>query len=304
MSLDISIVIVSYNVGALLRACLESIYQSRTKNSYEIIVVDNASDEKDTHEIFTLFPNIRWIQNETNKGFATANNQAIQLARGRYIWLLNPDTIVYDDSLDNLRSAFEDNEFLAACGSRLINRDGSLQASCYPFPTLWGEFVRLFHLERLFPDMGYKMQKWSLNKIHLVDNIQGASLLIRAAALKETGLLDENYFMYTEELDLNYRFQQAGWKNAWVPNSVVMHYGGQSTQQQLTPMFLQLYKTKIYFFRKHYGKFSALSYKMILFFAAVVRVTTGFFINIFKQSPNSRSLIKNYSQLLVKISTY
>ncbi len=304
MSLDVSIVIVSYNVGVLLRACLESIYQSRSKNSYEIIVVDNASDEKETRELVTLFPNIRWIQNETNEGFATANNQAIQLAQGRYIWLLNPDTIVYENTMDNLVSALDDDKSLAACGSRLINSDGSLQASCHPFPTLWREFVRLFHLELLFPNTCYKMQNWSLDRIHNVDNVQGASLLIQGSAFKKIGLLDENFFMYTEEVDFNYRLQLAGWKNAWVPNSIVMHYGGQSTQQQLTPMFLQLYKTKIYFFRKHYGKLSALSYKMILFIAAVVRVITGFFINILKTSPDSRGLIKNYSQLLLKISSY
>lgn len=304
MTIDVSIAIVSYNVGVYLRACLDSIYKSKTNFSYEIIVVDNGSSDKVTRELFKLYPSIIWIQNETNKGFAAANNQAIQVAQGNLFWMLNPDTIVYDDSMDSLVSALLTYENVAACGSRLLYQDGSLQTSCYPFPTLWREFVRLFHLETLFPKTGYKMHKWPTNRIQFVDNVQGASLLIRKSALKEIGLLDENYFMYTEEVDLNYRFQKAGWKNAWIPTSVVMHYGGQSTQQALTPMFLQLYQTKIYFFRKHYGGLTVFLYKVVLFFAAIGRIITGFFMNIFKQSPDSSNLIKNYSQLLANIAAY
>lgn len=304
MKSHVSIIIVSYNVLDFLRGCLESIYQAKYLHSFEVIVVDNASSDGSDITIPALFADIIWIQNKDNKGFAAANNQGIRIAKGDCIWLLNPDTKVNPHSMDELVIALENNPKLAACGSRYLDANGLLQPSCYPFPTLWREFVRLSHLEGLFPATRYQMQNWNTEDIHLVDNIQGASMMIKKEALLEVGQLDENYFMYTEEVDLNYRLKKVGWQIAWVPRSTIIHYGGQSTRQEQVEMFLQLYQTKNYFFRKHYGRLSSLLYKMILIFSALLRIFTGFFINLIRPTHNSITLVSNYSLLLQRIHTF
>ena len=304
--MDVSIVIVSYNVPQLLAACLESLQKQTTPYSSEIWVVDNASTDNSAQWVQSQFPSIHWIQNDQNVGFATANNQAIRRANGRYIWLLNPDTIVGENALTALVDCMEQDATLGACGSRLINPDASLQPSCYPFPTLGREIWRLFHLDTIYKLAEYPMDKWGDLTNREVDNIQGASLLLRKTALDQVGLLDESFFMYTEEVDLNYRLKRAGWKNLWVPASKVIHYGGQSTQQNRTPMFLQLYQTKVQFFRKHYGAFITRLYKGVLFFSAMLRVLGSFLMKL-KTSSNAQThqhLFTNYFQLLKNVASF
>lgn len=304
MKVMVSIIIVSYNVKDYLHSCLESIYQANFRHPFEIIVVDNASNDGSDHSISALFPNIIWIQNHKNKGFAAANNQGIRCAKGEFFWLLNPDTVVNPNSMDELATTLSDNPKMAACGSRYLNPDGSLQTSCYPFPTLSREFVRLSHLIWLFPTTSYQMKNWETNEIHLVDNIQGASMMIKKEALQQVGFLDENFFMYTEEVDLNFRLKKDGWQIAWMPQSTIIHYGGQSTRQEQAEMFLQLYQTKSYFFQKHYGRLSAFLYKIILIYSALLRIINGFFLNLVKPTRHTKQVVANYTLLLQRIHTF
>jgi GT2 family glycosyltransferase len=148
------------------------------------------------------------------------------------------------------------------------------------------------------------MDEWNKNLSYLVDNIQGASLLFRKAALDEVGLLDESFFVYTEEVDLNYRLKKAGWKNVFVPASEVVHYGGQSTRQNKTEMFLALYKTKIQFFRKHYGAMKTNLYKFILFETSLIRIFIGKILNVFQSTTDRQMLIKNYTNLIKNLSSF
>lgn len=304
MSPIVSIVIVSFNVKELLTDCIESIFQSNPSTPYEIIIVDNASTQPGMDQISLLNPSLRWIQNSENVGFAAANNQAIQIALGEFIWLLNPDTIIYPNSLDALVEAMRSNNKLGAAGSLLRSVKGDFQISCSPFPNLRREFVRLFHLEGIIPISSYDMKDWKLTEPHLVDNIQGASLLVRKSALDQIGELDENYFMYTEEVDLNFRLRKNNWLNVWVPASQILHYGGESTRQARMEMFLELYKTKIYFFRKHYGIVSAFLYKVILSIAALTRVLGAYLMNLLKKSQQGQIMLENYTHLLRKLPTF
>jgi len=304
MNPDISIIIVSYNVQDLLQKCLESIYASKIQCSFEIIVVDNASSDQSGELIQKRYPQIKWIQNQENKGFAAANNQGIRLANGAFIWLLNPDTEITPEALDSLKHVIEGDSLIGACGSKLINLDGSLQISCYPFPTLGREFVRMFHLEGLIPNTSYPMDQWDSQNIYPVDNLQGASLLLRKSALEEVGNLDEAFFVYTEEVDLNYRLKKAGWKIYWVPYSIVVHHGGQSTKQNKTAMFLELYKTKIQFFRKHYGKVTTALYKFVLYFASLTRILSGRIMGLKTNSLDNQTMVENYTFLIKNISNY
>lgn len=272
---SLSIIIVSWNTRDLLAQCLRSVQvnlASVTPREAEILVVDNASVDGSAQMIQEHFPWVHLIQNQENVGFAKANNQALRVSSGQYVVLLNPDTEAHPDALISLVSFMEDYPGAGAAGSRLLNPDGTLQPSCSPAPTLRRETWRLFHLDALFPYASYRMQDWLLDRARQVDVVQGAALIVRRAALDHIGLLDEGYFIYSEEVDLCQRIREAGWYIYWVPQSEVVHYGGQSTQQVAAAMFLRLYQGKLLYFRKRHGLRSARIYKLVLVAAAGARL--------------------------------
>ena len=159
-----------------------------------------------------------------------------------------------------------------AAGSLLLNPDGTLQHSCYRVPTLFTEFWRLLHLDKLYRLALYDMTSWPQDRPRQVEVIQGASLVVRRKVIESVGMLDEDYFIYTEEVDWCDRILRANWKNYWVPQSKVIHYGAQSTKQVAQKMFLRLYETKILFFRKHRGAVATFAYKVVLAIAALMRL--------------------------------
>lgn len=275
---DLSIVIVSWNTRDLLAQCLTSLgedLQTCPQWQVETFVIDNASHDGSGAMVGKDFPWVHLIQNERNTGFASANNQAIRMSQGRYVLLLNPDTKVSIGAMQALIEFMEATPAAGAAGSRLINADGTLQPSCHPRPTLVRELWRLLHLDLFYAYAIYKMASWSSTQPRLVDVVQGASMLIRREVLAQTGSLDTDYFIYSEEVDLCYRIQQAGWAIYWVPQSVVVHYGGQSTQQVAAEMFLRLYQGKVLYFRKNRGGLAASIYKIILLIAAIVRLAVS-----------------------------
>jgi len=268
----LSIVIVSWNTCDLLVACLASVFKYQPAASFEVWVIDNYSSDDSVLMVRDRFPQVRLIENKNNVGFAQANNQAIELCQGQYILLLNPDTEVKENALDALISFLDENPQAGGAGSRLLNPNGTLQRSCHPAPTLKREFWRLFHMDALRLYGTYDMYQWDTALPREVDVLQGASLMVRKEILDAIGFMDGDYFMYSEEVDLCFRIQQAGWKLYWVPVSQVTHYGGQSTKQVQTEMFLQLYLGKLKYFRKHYGRFAGMCYKLLLLWASLIRV--------------------------------
>ena len=301
--MDLSIVIVSWNVEKLLASCLDSIYSSPPRCSFDIWVVDNASTDGTPGMVRERYPQVRLIENQHNMGFAAANNQAIRKCAGSYVLLLNPDTVVCPDALNGLMDHLETHPRAGAAGPRLLNPDGSLQYSCSPAPTLWTETRRLIHFPGTRHDGTYEMSTWDPSRIRQVEVLLGACLLLRREALQTVGLLDENFFVYSEEVDLCYRLLKAGWLSYWVPQAEVVHYGGQSTRQVAPEMFYQLYRGKVLYFRKHRGAFSALIYKFILFGASLARVVAGFFFWLLRDARRRPllNLVKNYRRLLVAL---
>lgn len=270
--MNLSIVIVNWNTAQLLAQCLESVYAYPPEGDFEVLVVDNASTDNSVAVIRQQFPQARLIENRENVGFARANNQAIRQSAGEYVLLLNPDTEVKPGALESLLQFMQTRPRAGAAGAWVLNPDGSLQTSCYPAPTLAREFWRLFHLDKLWPYGSYNMSDWETTRPREVDILLGACLLLRRDALDEIGLLDENYFIYSEEVDLCYRLQRAGWKLFWAPQAQVIHYGGQSTQQVAAEMFMRLYESKLIFIRKHHGGLAGYIYKLILFITALTRL--------------------------------
>jgi len=271
-SVELSIIIVNWNTWDLVRQLLASINSQAPRFRYEVWVVDNASTQSCPTDLLTSFPQVHFLQNTTNVGFARANNQAIQCCAGQYVLLLNSDTVVLAGALQILVDAMVALPKAGAVGARLLNQDGSLQASAHPNLTLFREGWRLFHLDRLLPLSIYRMEDWPLEVAHRTDVLMGACLLVRKQILDQIGLLDEDYYIYTEEVDLCYRIQQAGWLLYWVPQAEVIHFGGQSTKQMAEKMFIQLYRSKVQYFRKTQGRLGAGAYKLILLGAALLRI--------------------------------
>lgn len=301
--MHLSIVIVNWNTRELLGRCLDSIAAHPPNAAYEIWVVDNASSDDSVPFIQNHHPGVRLIANDRNLGFATANNQAIRKSSGRYVLLLNSDTEVEAGALTLLVEHLDEHPDTGAVGSTLLNPDRSLQVSCYPFPTLSREFWRLFHLDSLHPYGVYDMSAWDTTSPREVEVIQGACLALRRSALDQTGLLDEDFFMYTEEVDLCYRLHRAGWRLIWVPAARVLHYGGQSTRQAAARMFLRLYESKLLFFRKNRGAIAAAAYKGILSAASLARlvalpIAAAFFP---ERRGAFREISGNYKRLLAAL---
>jgi hypothetical protein len=296
----LSVIVVNWNTGDLLRRCLESIYADLSEIQAEVLVVDSASTDQSLVAAQEQFPQARYIRTPVNVGFGSANNLALRQASGDYLLLLNPDTLVHPGAIKTLLNFMEQNPRVGAAASRLLNADGSLQYSCSPEPTLGREFLRMFHLGSVRPDGYYSMETWDLAAPRRVEVILGACMLVRRTALDHAGPFDERFFMYSEEVDLCRRIRLAGWKIYWVPQALITHYGGQSTRQMAAEMFVQLYRAKIEFFRKHHGHLQAGLYKLILCFSGLPRLILAL-VGHFEPAPRGerhREIAENYQRLL------
>ncbi|MCC7353342.1 MAG: glycosyltransferase family 2 protein [Anaerolineae bacterium] len=305
---DLSIIVVNWNTRELLAQCLRSLYlpsQSQGQESLqkpcscEVFVVDNASSDGSAEVVSQRFPQVHLVQNKENVGFARANNQVIPPSRGHYVMLLNSDTEVQPGALETLLAFMDSHPKVGATGPRLLNTDGSLQPSCHPMLTPGREFWRLLFLERISPRATYPMHRWDDRAPRQVEVIKGACLLLRREALNLVGLLDESYFMYTEEVDLCYRLAQAGWQCWWVPEAKVIHHGEASSRQVAQRMYLALYRSKIQFYRKYGGEPRANRFKGLLRLAYGPRLLVATMGAPFSSSLSARA--RTYRQLLAEL---
>jgi GT2 family glycosyltransferase len=267
---SLCIVIVSYNVRDLLRDCL------RALSGLHVIVVDNASSDGSAAMARTEFPAVELIANENNRGFAAACNQGIAASAEEFILILNPDTLVTPAALQTLLDVMQAEPRAGACGPRILNPDGSLQPSCRRFPTLPRLLLDEFGFGKLFPHSrffgGYRMTWWAHDQLREVDQLMGAALLLRRAALKQVGTFDERFFMYFEEVDLCLRLHDAGWKVLFVREGQVMHHGGRSARQGLTDATLWRYRSLGAFYRKHYPSWQLAVLKVAIGAAVLMRL--------------------------------
>jgi len=275
--LDLSICIVNWNVKDLLKACLGSIYTNTKDISFEVIVVDNNSSDESIRMIKSDFPRVKLIENKINAGFTKANNQAIKIAQGRHIMILNPDTEVVDNALNKMVRFMESRRDCGALGCKLLNTDGSLQMSCRAFPGLEVMFYSSLFLDQLFPKSRifgkYLMTWWDFNDVREVDQPMGAALMIRKEVFDKIGLFDENLFIWFDEVDLLYRIKKAGWKIYFTPEAQIKHHLSQSFKQwksvpQMINGAIMWRKSRNYFFKKHKGILSV----FVLWALGILRV--------------------------------
>ncbi len=228
---DLSIVVVSFNTRQLLQNCLESVLRHAGSLRLEIFVVDNASCDGSAELVAERFPGVRLIRNAENRGFATANNQALAQAGGRYAMLLNSDTVVRPGALTELVRFMDDHPRAGYCGPRLLNGDGSLQPSARRFPTIWSTAWAATGLALRCPGSRHALDLHAGQAVaepFRADWLTGACLMVRAEAMRQVGVLDEGYFMYFEETQWCRRLVAAGWEGWYVPTAEVVHFGGGS----------------------------------------------------------------------------
>jgi len=300
--MTISTVIVNWNTRQLLGKCLRSLYSDAHLENCEVWVVDNASTDGSSHFVQADFPQVHLIENPANMGFARANNLAIRASSGGKVLLLNPDTEVEHGAIHALAGFMDAHPGAGAVGPMLINSGGALQISTSQAPSLMGEFVSMFHLADEFAPEA-NLDESDLIRASEVDVLQGACLMLRRSALDEVGLLDEDYFMYSEEVDLCRRLRQAGWTIHWLPEARVIHHGGQSAQQVPMESFLHLYRGKVTYFRKQHGMATAFAYKAILAAASLARLILTPFALLGHSEGRSRhlDLARRYGRLLIQM---
>jgi GT2 family glycosyltransferase len=253
----LSVIIVNYNVLYFLEQALLSVERACKDIEAEIWVVDNHSVDESVAMVRSRFPAVKLIVNQENVGFAKANNMALRQASGEYVLLLNPDTVVEEDTFEKCLAFMDDHPEAGGLGVRMIDGTGKfLPESKRGFPTPWVAFCKTFGLSAIFsksPTFNkYHLGHISPDEVHEIDVIAGAYMLIRRDVLNKTGLLDESFFMYGEDVDLSYRIQQAGYKNYYFPHTRIIHYKGESTKKGSLNYVRTFYQAMIIFARKHF----------------------------------------------------
>lgn len=267
--MDLSVIIVSFNVRDYLRQCLNSVKSATDNIDCEIIVVDNNSEDETIRMIKDEFPEIRLIINNANCGFSAANNQAIRISGGRFVLLLNPDTRVDKDTFAKCINFLDKHPDGGALGVRMINGEGKfLPESKRAFPTPLTAFFKIFGGSFLFPKSRffnrYYLPQIDSSQTSNTEVISGAFMFIRREALNISGLLDEDFFMYGEDIDLSYRLIQAGFKNYYFADTQIVHFKGKSTSRKSYKDILQFYKAMRIYTRKRVAEGKLNSYVLLM----------------------------------------
>ena len=249
---ELSIIIVNWNTKEYLLPCLREIFERGQGMSREVILIDNGSGDGSGDEVKKSFPSVHVIQNEENLGFAKAVNQGLKTSSGRYILLLNPDTRVKNDTTERLVSFMESCSDAAVAGAQLLNADGSKQNSIANFPSLASELLNKSLLRWLFPEK-FPGKGRNYSEPFEVDSVIGACMMVRREAMKQVGLLDEDYFLFLEETDWCYRMRKAGWRVYHVPQAEVYHFQGKGAEKEKKRAKVEYYRSRSLFFKKHRG---------------------------------------------------
>lgn len=283
MTPDLSVVIVSWNVRDLLRECLLSLQAcaragefslpgagSRTGDgslTAEVIVVENGSRDGTAGMLRDEFAWVQLIEPGENAGFTRGNNIGMAASRGRWLLLLNPDTLVLPGALPRMVEYLDTHPTVGVLGPQLLNEDGSVQSSRRRFPTLWTALFESTWLQPLAPARvldRYYMRDVADDEIALADWVQGSALMVRRAVLSQVGGFDEDFFMYSEELDWQRRIRSAGWQVAYYPPAQIVHYGGKSSEQVVAQRHISFQTSKVRYFRKHHGPLAGCLVRLVL----------------------------------------
>jgi len=282
--MDLSIIILNYNTRQLTLDCLQSVYASTTTYRYEVIVIDNNSSDDSVEQFQRHYPLAHLIANQENVGFSRANNQGMRIANGRYILLLNSDTIVEPGTFETMLQFMDGHPEVGASGCKVILPDGSLDKACRRgFPTPSASFYYAFGFSKLFPDNPrfnqYQLGYLSPDESYPIDCLVGAFMLVRREAMDQVGMLDEEFFMYGEDIDWCYRIKQAGWQNYYYPETFITHYKGASSRRKPYKIIYEFHRAMYLFHRKHYRQQYSFLTNGLVYAGILVKFSTSFIKN-------------------------
>jgi GT2 family glycosyltransferase len=287
-SYKISIIIVNYNVEFFLEQCLNSVKKALDDVNGEVFVVDNFSIDGSVDMVRQKFPEYQLIDNKVNLGFSKANNQAMKLAKGEYVLLLNPDTVVEENCFQKVIKFMDEHHKAGGLGVKMVDGKGRfLPESKRGLPTPKVAFWKISGLSSLFPKSKtfgqYHLGYLDENKIHEIEILSGAFMLMRKTALDKVGLLDEAFFMYGEDIDLSYRITQGGFKNYYFPETSIIHYKGESTKKSSVNYVLVFYKAMVIFAKKHFSQKNAKLLSFFIYSAIYLRAGLAIAARIIKK---------------------
>jgi O-antigen biosynthesis protein len=276
--MKVSIVIVNYNVREFLEQCLRSVFIAIDDIESEIFVVDNHSVDGSQSMVRDKFPQVNLIENKENLGFSRANNQALRQVQGEYVLILNPDTLLEEETIRKCIFFMDSHNEAGALGVKMINGKGKfLPESKRALPTPAVAFYKMFGLAKIFPN-SRKFGKYHLtyldkDKIHAVEILSGAFMFIRKEALTKAGIFDEDFFMYGEDIDLSYRITKEGYRNYYFPETTIIHYKGESTKKSSINYVLMFYKAMLVFYGKHFSKNNDSLFSLLIKLAVYFRAS-------------------------------
>lgn len=282
--MDLSIIIVNYNTFALTKDTINSILRYSYPFTVEIMVVDNNSTDDSLKNLKKYFKckDVRFIESKENNGFAAGNNQGIKEARGRYILLLNSDTIVKENTLENIYDYMEKHHDVGAVGCKVVLENGELDKACKrSFPNPSNAFSRLFHIKTKNND--YNLEELDDDGVYEIDCLTGAFMFIRRNALNDSGLLDETFFMYGEDIDLCYRIKKSGWKIVYYGRSEIVHYKGASSKKQKSKLIYEFYRAMYIYYKKHLWNDNSIFLNVLVFVGISLLCAFKLFLNLLKR---------------------
>lgn len=269
----LSIIVVTWNGKKYALECLESL---QTDLSTEIIVVDNGSKDGTPEAIRSQFPNVTLIENRANLGFAKANNIGMALSRGKYVCLVNSDVVIPAGCLEKMVEFMEANPKIGVLGPKMLSPDGGVGASVMRLPTVWNTLCCALGLHTIFPRSallgGFSMDAYAYDSVDDVEMLTGWFWMIPRTALKMVGGLDEQFFMYGEDIDWCHRFRDAGWQVIFYPDAAALHYGAASSGEAPTRFYVEMRRANLQYFRKHHGRFGVLGYRFAIWLHELTRV--------------------------------
>jgi GT2 family glycosyltransferase len=254
----ISVIIVSWNAKAFLLHCLASIQSQQLSSAVEVIVVDNASSDGSPEAVKAQFPEVTLICNQQNYGFAKANNMGIMASQGDYLFLINSDVIVGPDCFARMLEYMNQQPEIGVLGPKIVGSNGRVQRSCMRYPSLWNATARALALDSLLPRStvlgSHLLTFWAHDETCSVDVINGCFWLIRRTAIEKVGLLDEQFFIYGEDIDWCRRFTEFGWKVVFFPEADAVHYGGASSSNAPVRFYLEMQRANYQYWLKHHSR--------------------------------------------------
>lgn len=285
--MKLSVIIVNYNVQHFLEQCLHSVNKASKNVSVEVFVVDNNSVDGSVQMVKEKFPEAKLIENKKNTGFSYANNQAIRVSTGEYVLLLNPDTVVEEDTFEKVVAFMDAHPDAGGLGVKMLDGKGNfLPESKRGLPTPSVAFYKIFGFSRLFPKSKlfgkYHLGYLDKDKTHEIDVLSGAFMLMRKTALEKVGLLDETFFMYGEDIDLSYRITLGGFKNYYFPETRIIHYKGESTKKSSVNYVFVFYKAMVIFAQKHFSQNNAKLFSFLINIAIYLRAGAAILVRFIK----------------------